>query len=209
MMDEEHQWPAEMEQVLLDVQLDEEELRGRDSASAWNLLAVGHFLGWGGLALDREEAFRCWCRAADKGHAFSLRRKAWRLRDGLGVADWEGCREAEALKCLIQAADAGCRHSMKDAAALLLQQHRHFEAAHMYARHALAVGDRRHLRRVQRQHGEAFSALGVWNPRDKPLQLLVPPDVRHLMYLWMLVAHRKRLPRYVSILVASFVCTKE
>ena len=66
--DELHESPQRLDTVLPHERPDPHQLRAEDTGSSLYLLGMMQYWGWGGAAQDREEAFGCYSRAAEKGH---------------------------------------------------------------------------------------------------------------------------------------------
>ena len=112
MADELHEDPSlELRVVLEHVRSDSEQLRAEDTSSSLWLLGTMHYLGWGGVHVNYEEAFRCFSRATEKGHLLSRFMAGFTIRYGLGVA-----RDAERGHALmVEAAQVGCPAAFFDA----------------------------------------------------------------------------------------------
>ena len=64
---------------------------------------------------------------------------------------------------------------------------------------------RAELPELLRQYPLQCAPLGEWQPA---LHALVPTNVHEAMRATMLLCRRLQLPRYVALLIASYVCTE-
>ena len=67
--------------------------------------------------------------------------------------------------------------------------------------HALALN-------VILSHPHEVTPWGEWSPTDPVILKMVAPSVFEAHRCWMMCAKRLGLPRYVALIVASFICTE-
>ena len=198
--DELHEEPSRLGEVLEHVSPATEQLRAEDAGSALWLLGFMYLWGYGGVQRHREEAFRCFSRAAGKGHLLSRWRAGYMTVYGYGVPS----DEARGYALMVEAAKAGCTEAFYWAGKAY---HGGWGVQQSYRRAAqwYLKGKSEGLYRFLRDHPLECAPLGEWRPE---LTSLVPPSILQAMRTAMLVCKRKQLPRYVALLIASYVCTE-
>ena len=203
MADELHKQPRfhQLTQVLEQVSPDAEQLRAQDTGSSLWLLGQMHYDGRGGVEENWEEAFRCFSRAAEKGHLLSRWRVGSMITYGRGVPQ----DRERGYPLMVEAAEAGCTAAFFFAGAAYEDgigvQQSYRRAAQWY----LKANANFFLSPLLRDHPLECAPFGEWRPELTPL---VPQEIYQAMCAAMVICKRKQLPRYVSLLIASFVCTE-
>lgn len=190
--------------ILEHVKPDVEKLRSDNSGCSWCLLGIMYWHGKGGVEKDEKEAYRCFSRGADLHHVYSLYKKGLVLWYGWGVH----VDEDAGYTCFVAAAEGGCREAFgfagqayKDGRGV---EQDYFKAAVWY----IKGGCQFHLESLLCYHRDECVPWGCWTS-DPLIQQLVLPVTRDAMYTALLVCKRVRLPRYVDLLIVSYICTKE
>ena len=199
--DELHEKPRRLGEVVEHVRPDVAQLRAEDTGSSLWLLGAMFSCGRGGVEWDWEEAFRCFSRAAEKGHLLSRWQLGSMIADRLVVPG----DKARGYAMIVEAAEAGCVRAFDDAA---FAYEKGFGVPQSYRRAAqwyLKTNSYR-LAYLLRNHPLECAPLGEWRPELTPL---VPHPIFLAMRTTMLLCKRLHLPQYVALLIASYVCTAE
>ena len=178
-----------------------------DDASA--LFLVGFMLhgGRGGARRDNAAAYRCFERASELGHVFARHWCGYMLYHGYGVA-----KDQElALQLVMEAAQRGCGAAADSAGMRWLTKGDYRQAAYY---HALAVTlhhNNNYIDNLLREHPMRACPFGEWKP-TRLMYLQVPPKIKTSMFTALLVFRARlaaptRVPRYVALLILSYICT--
>ena len=198
--DELHEHPDWLRATLRHVRPDAEQLRAEDTGSSLWLLGDMLSGGRGGVERNREEAFRCFSRAAEKGHLLSR----WKV--GIMTADGDGVLGdiTRGYALMVEAAQAGCPEAFYWAAEAYKNgtgvQQSYRRAAQLYLKDGsdgLAV--------LLRAHPLQCAPLGEWQPELTPL---LPREILQAMRATMLLCKRMRIPHGVAMMIIPYVCTE-
>ena len=182
------------------VRPDADHLKEEDTGSSLWLLGVMRRWGWGGAQKNEEEAYRCFSRAAAKGHLLSRWKIGWMTANGYGVQRDDALGNA----LMVEAAELGCPEAFLDAGHAyqggwgVQKSYRRAAQWFLKAGHFYPTA-------LLKRHPLECTPFGEWTPQ---LSSLVAPEILDSMRATMLLCKRLQLPRYVALLIASYVCTE-
>ena len=204
LVDEYHE-DYKLNEILKYIKVDENPLEG--DASSVFLRGYMLYKGLGGAEMNWEAAFRCFSRAAEMGHVYARFMCGVCLSWGWGTA-MDGERSLQMVK---SAAEAGCGEAAWYVGNLLMGRRQFREAVHYYALTITLQYDCRHnLDDLLRRFPNEACIWGGWKPRQLEHLQVIPPVKEAMMqslFIFRCVSSPIRLPRYVSYMILSFVCT--
>jgi TPR repeat protein len=166
-----------------------------------------YLMGTGGVERNRELALKHLTIAADRGHALALYYKGELL-----IGDQ--ANDVETYQCFLASAQLGCPAAMQFLAVCLdcggFGRNRDRVQAVLWYAKAAEMGEQDALIRlnfVLKQYPLECIPYGIWRP-ERIYQRLLPAEMRQVLVTWLLVAKRRRVARYVALLVCSFIVTK-
>jgi len=152
---------------------------------------------------DPSVAYDYYVKARD--HPLAIFMRGVHLRRGMGV-DFD---RAAAVLLYKQSADAGCIAAAVAYAKWRESQNSFIDAAYYYQlARLLGHNCLPALNHILSHHPLEAAPFGKWKPSKIQMRLF-PAQVKNSLYGWLLVAHRLgKVPRYVRLLVCSFICTR-
>ena len=201
MADELHEEPSFVEKALRRVKPDAEQLRAEDTGSSLWLLGMMYYESAGGVVQNwEEEAFLCFSRAAEKGHLLSRWKVGYMTARRLEVPQ----DRARGHALMLEAAEGGCTEAFYWAGQAYENgwgvQQSYRRAVQWYLKAQSSV-----FALMLRERPLECAPFGEWRPELTPL---VPREILQAMRTAMLLCKRLQLPRYVALLIASYVSTE-
>ena len=189
--------------VLRHVKPDAEQLRAEDTGSTLWMLGqtYNHSMAW-----DKQEAFRCFSSAAEKGHLLSRWEVGFMTLFGQGVP----MDHLRGYALMVKTAEAGCPAAFPFAGSAYEKgwgvQQSYRRAAQWYLRAGTRSGAHLSVASLLRNNRPLQCApLGEWRPELTPL---VPQQILRAMRATMLLCKRMQVPHGVAVIVSEYVCTE-
>ena len=198
--DEGHEEPdrGRLQQLLQRLELDVPKLLEENSGGSHWLLGE-----WKTHVGSSHQAYAHFEKSAEKGHAVGLYRMGYHKRNGIGCDS----NVKEGMEAMQRAWQLGCSAATLSVAICYLHKADSKRQAAIWLLKAARAGHREALdplKKLQESNPLGSVPLGLWEPS---VHALVADEIHQAMRTTMLLCAREQLPRDVSLLIASYVCT--